>query len=77
MSTSNPELSPNTLPDPAVLTKLANELFAALPGTAPAISAIGGGAPTETSLRTLPSAGAGATGISPQPLVTAPSPDSG
>jgi cysteine desulfurase/selenocysteine lyase len=76
MSTSSPEWPPSALPDPAALTKLANELFAALPGTGPAISAVGGGAPTETSLRTFPAAGAGATGLSPQPLVAAPAPDS-
>ncbi len=74
MSTSSPEWPPSALPDPAALTKLANELFAALPGTGPAISAVGGSAPTETSLRTFPTAGAGATGASPQPLVAAAAP---
>jgi cysteine desulfurase/selenocysteine lyase len=76
--------------DPAVLTKLANELFA-MPPTAvtPPGTTLGAGSPvpgglsvsdvggsTDAKLRPLPAAMAGVTGLSPQNLVTAPTPES-
>lgn len=58
------------LPDVAGLAALANALFMARPGGAPPMKGLT--PPNEAQTYTVPAAVAGGTGLSPQPLVTAP-----
>lgn len=85
LNTANPPggTVPSGLPDPAVLARLANEFFAALPGAsggsalnvAPVAASAAplGDLPDEADLRKLPAVLAGGSGQQPAALATAPS----
>ncbi|SMF95122.1 cysteine desulfurase / selenocysteine lyase [Methylomagnum ishizawai] len=89
LNTANPPgaAAPSGLPDPAVLARLANEFFAALPGAsggsalnvAPAATSAAplGDLPDEADFRKLPAVLAGGSGQQPAALATAPSGDEG